>query len=798
MLSCYTVLDFTDERGEIGPMLLGDMGAQVIRVEPPEGSPARGTLPRDATGSLQFQAYNRNKASIVLDPDDASDQQVLAELVARADFLFESYPTGLLTRFGYDRDRVRACNGRVVHVRLSPFGSDAPYADYVANDLVIAAMGGPVALQGSPDRAPLRLSVPQVWRHAGAEAAAGAMVAHARMLRTGQGQFVDVSAQAAMTWTMLNAMDAFAIQGFDFERVGSRVNNGIVLIDVVHPTTDGYILALPVGKTIAGCLEWMIEDGVADASYRDIDWQNIDLRVPDGDELPINLAEATALCRQFFARHTKDELFRHGLAQGVSLAPINTLPELLAQDHLAARDYWLPLEQGAGGSVKTPGLWARSVQAPLSVRRPAPALGQDTAALRAWVAEPAATAELPQPDGETLPFAGLRVADFSWVGVGPISAKCLADHGADVIRVESENRPDVLRAGGPFRGSGPGWNKSQFFGDFNTSKRSFALDLKTPEGIELAKALIAEADVMIESFAPGAIERMGLNYEAVKAINPSLIMVSTCLMGQTGPAASLAGYGYHAAAIAGFCEVTGWPDREPNGPWIAYTDTVAPRFISALLAAALDRRRRTGEGAYFDVAQLETALHFLAPELLDMQVNGVVATRRGNRSAHFAPQGCYPCAGEDNWVAIAVESEAEWQALCSETGLAREGLDSHAARLAVHDELDAYLADWTRPQTAQAVMHRLQARRVPAGVVQRSSDLLADPQYGAREFYRFYEHPEMGHIPYAGHQYRIDGYRNGPRGPAPLLGQHSFDVLSEVLGLDDEAIARAFANGIIN
>ena len=406
----------------------------------------------------------------------------------------------------------------------------------------------------------------------------------------------------------------------------------------------------------------------------------------------------------------------------------------------------------------------------------------------------------PEPEGaDVLPFAGINVADFAWVGVGPISSKYLADHGATVVRVESENRPDVLRGGGPFKDAIPGWNRSQFFGDFNTSKQSLALDLKSDEAVEIAKKLIAWSDVVIESFAPGAFERMGLSYDDVRKLNPEIIMVSTCLMGQTGPAASLAGYGYHAAAIAGFYEVTGYPDRSPSGPWTAYTDTIAPRFISALLGAAIDHRRRTGKGCYIDLAQLEAALHFLAPEILDFQATGFAPTRAGNRARDAAPQGCYPCAGTDQWCAIAVDSDEQWRALCNEIGKSElaAGFATHSDRLGAHDEIDDVLAEWTGKQDPRDVMHRLQAAGVPAGMVQRSSDLLTDPQYAHREFYRFMDHAEMGHIPYAGHQYRIRGYGNGPRGPAPLLGEHSFEVLTQVLGLEEDEVGAAFASGAI-
>ncbi len=805
MLEPYRVLDFTDERGELGPMLLADLGADVIRVETPGGSAARRVPPFDGAvagdpTSLSFHAFNRNKRSIVIDPDGgAAERAVLQALIASADFLFESWPPGTLAAFGIDRDVVQDVNPRLVHVRISPFGSDGPRAAQLGNDLVVAALGGPVSLQGPPDRAPIRVSVPQVWRHTGAEAAVAAMAAHARMLRTGGGQFVDLSAQCAMTWTMLQAMDAHAIQGFDFERGGSLMAG----LELVHPCRDGYIVALPVSRVVLGLLDWMIADGVLDASVRGADWEAFDDSLRDPTvKSPWTIEEMVALLRRFFARHGKVELFEFGIAKGITLAPVGTPAELLELDHLAAREYWRDVALPGGKRLRAPGLWARSVpggEPLLSVRREAPALDAHGQAIRAALRDEAQRPAMrPAQPAAPLPYDGIKVADFAWVGVGPISSKFLADHGATVVRVESENRPDVLRGGAPFKDAEPGWNRSQFFGDFNTSKLSLALDMKVAEGLEVAKRLIGWADVLIESFAPGAMTRMGLDYASVRELNPGIIMVSTCLMGQTGPARSLAGYGYHAAAIAGFYEVTGWPDMPPSGPWTAYTDTIAPRFVTTILAAALDRKRRTGEGCCIDLAQLEASLHFMGPEILDWQANGRAATRLGNRSAFAAPQGCYPCRGEDQWLAIAVETDAQWAGLCAVVGSLDGGAyPTNEARLAAHDAIDSRIGAWTAQRTPQEAEAELQAGGVPAGKVQRSSDLLRDPQYRHRDFYRRHEHGEMGRVPYAGHQYRIAGYDHGPRGPAPMLGEHSFEVLTDVLGMSEADVSAVFAAGAI-
>src|ERR671925_459347 len=242
-------------------------------------------------------------------------------------------------------------------------------------------------------------------------------------------------------------------------------------------------------------------------------------------------------------------------------------------------------------------------------------------------------------------FEGVRVVDFSWVGVGPITAKYLADHGAEVIRIDSLARPDPSRQAPPWADATPGLNRSQFYANFNTSKYGVSLDLSKPRGRELAKRLVARADIVIESFTPRVMKTWGLDYPELVQIRPDLIMLSTCQQGQTGPHAQYPGYGNLMAALAGFYDISGWPDRPPSPPYGAYTDFIAQRFAAAALIAALDYRRRTGQGQYIDVSQFEAALQFLAPLILDYTVNGRVMTRRGNRDERMAwPQGWWPTA----------------------------------------------------------------------------------------------------------------------------------------------------------
>ena len=497
--------------------------------------------------------------------------------------------------------------------------------------------------------------------------------------------------------------------------------------------------------------------------------------------------------------HTKGDLLEWGLANNVTLAPVTTVADVLAFRHLHERKYWQEYSLPGGKSARIPGPFVRLEKTPITVRHRAPEPGQNKEEVRRETAN-AVPRAWPAMGGK-LPFEGLKVADFSWIGVGPITSKYFADHGATVVRVETTNPPDRLRGAGPHKDGIPGVNRSQFYAAFNTSKKGIVLNLKEPAGHDIAKRLLAWCDVAIDSFTPGTMGDLGIGYDAAKALNPKVIMVSSCLMGQTGPAAKLAGYGYHAAAISGFFEVTGWPDRPPGGPFNAYTDVIAPHFLGAAIMAALDHRRRTGEGQFIEQAQMESALHFLAPELANYQVNGTIPRRAGNESPSAAPHNAYPCTGDDHWIAIAVETDAQWVALRQVMGnpdwAGDPALETVVGRLGRHGELDDRIAEWTAGQERFGLMAKLQAVGVPAGVVQKSSDLLNDPQLAHRRFFHPMVHPEMGEIPYEGHQFNIAGYRSGPRSPAPCLGEHTFEVLTDILGMSEETAAEAMASGAV-
>ncbi len=810
MLDGLPVLDLTDHRGEIGPWMLAELGAQVVKVEPPDGTSARVAHPLYRGESLQFVAYNTGKRLTVLDPGSAEDRTAMRDLAAAAEIIIDSGPPGMLAAFGIDRPKLLELNPGVVVVLVTAFGADGPRADDPSTELTVAALGGPVRIQGTPDRAPVKASVPQVWRHAGAEAALAALVAKTRGDQLGEPQFVDLSAQSAMTWTMLNAMEAHGVQGSDFERTGATLKLAMS-IPLRRACADGFVILVPRGPNIGMLVDWMIEDGVVDPSWATEDWSTFDHRVIEGEPTLVTHAESIAALDDLCLRYPKRELLERGLALGVTIAPVNDVADLLAFEQLDIRSFWAKLlVDGATGrgfelyhdgedEIRVPGSFVTIDGGRIS--------GDRTVTMPSTVpvafapSERGPTQPNPASDGgrPPLPFAGLKVADFSWIGVGPITAKSLADHGATVVRVESANRIDGLRVQPPFKDGEPGQNRSNFFGAFNTSKLSLSIDLKNEGGIRVAKRLVEWADVVIDSWTPGAMDRLGLGPEAIRAVNPNVITVTTSLLGGGGPFSAMAGYGYHAAGIAGFFDLVGWEDLPPDGPWLAYTDTIGPRFIGTTLLAALDRRRRTGEGCHIEAAQLEIALQLLAPELLHHELDGAVPGRRGNRAPDMAPQGIYPCLGDDCWVAISVTDDEAWvrfkEALGGPTWANSAMLDSVEGRLANHDAIDIGIASWTAKRSEEEAEDVMRAAGVAVGKPQRSQDLLSDPQYEHRGFYHWLDHKEVGRVPYAGHAYRIEGYDHGPRTAAPTLGQHTFEVLTDLLGYDVDDVADIAATG---
>ena len=385
-------------------------------------------------------------------------------------------------------------------------------------------------------------------------------------------------------------------------------------------------------------------------------------------------------------------------------------------------------------------------------------------------------------------FEGIHALDFTWYGVGPVTTKYLADNGAEVIRVESAARPDGLRLAPPWKDAKPGINNSQFFASYNTSKKGLTLDMSKPRAREIFLRLLPWADVVSESFTPKTLRNWGLDYERLSALKPDLIMLSTCMQGQTGPHRDYPGFGNLMAALSGFYYIAGYSEDELCPPYGAYTDFIAPRFSACALMAALDYKRRTGKGQYIDMAQYEAALHNLAPALIDYFATGRVLGPQGNQSERYAPHGTYRCADEDGherWLAIAVANDDEWAALLKVMG--NPPADARFAtmlqRIANRTTLDDFLGTLVRNRNAEELTAALQAAGVSAYSVQNCMDLHRDENLEAFGFWHWLDHAHMGPSPYEGLEHRLSRTPGELRSPAPVLGQHNEEILCGMLGM---------------
>jgi benzylsuccinate CoA-transferase BbsF subunit len=398
-------------------------------------------------------------------------------------------------------------------------------------------------------------------------------------------------------------------------------------------------------------------------------------------------------------------------------------------------------------------------------------------------------------------LADLKILDLMWAIAGPFATRVLADHGATVVRVESTTRTDVCRTVAPFHELPPEPESAVLFQNMNAGKHMMTLDLTTPAAREIVLDLVRWADVVCEAYTAGTMRTLGLDYETLRAVKPDIIMFSTCLMGQTGPLAAYAGFGNLAASLTGFGNLCGWPDRAPAGPFGAYTDYVAPRFGLATILAALDHRRRTGEGQHIDLAQAEASIHFLAPAMLDYTVNGRVQGCVGNDDPEAIPHGVYPAAGDDRWVAIAVRDDDDFAALASAMNagaLARDPrFATPEARRAHRDALDEVIAAWTRSREPGEVEAGLQTAGVPASIVAASEDLVADPQLVHRGHVVQLEHPTYGTTPVEGSRFRLSRTPAVVAGPAPTLGRDNQWVLETILGYDAERVTELVVAGAL-
>jgi len=741
VLAGVRVVDLTGESGALAARVLADLGAAVTRVERPEGDHLRESPHRHA-------AWTARSTVVELARDDPAFDALLSE----ADVV-------LATRgHGVEVDRAP----RAVWVHISPFGLTGPRATWRAGDLGILASTGNLFATGDPDRPPVRCAEPVAFAHVGPEAVFAALTG----LAVGGPQQVDVSVQEAVMIASMGAPGRFVRDGERGRRRGANIGR----TREIWPCADGYVsFGLRGGKARIPSLNVLSEQVGGVLAGRD--WSTFDQNRASN----VELAEIEGAVGAWFATKTMRELYALACETNLMLAPINSPPELLASEQLAARELFGPV----AGVAQAPQRFVIVHDGP----------------------EPPGDGPGPQPErepDERGAWAGTTILEFGAGAAGPIATRYFAEHGADVIRIESRTRPDFLRGYGVAAPDDPDrLEKSPLFDALNADKRSVAIDLKHPEGRDLAIELVKVADAVAENFAPRAMRGLGLSYDDLVAHKPDLVMVSACLNGQTGPHRDYPGFGGQGSALAGFNQLTGWPDREPVGPFGTITDSLAPRFSAAALAAALLRRRRTGRGTYLDLSQVEAGVYALSPWLVEYQATGTAKIRMGNRSERFVPHGVFPCVGEDRWIALAVYTEPEWATLAQQADLARPEWATVEGRHADIDAVEQAVAAWTAQHEAPRLAEHLQGLGIEAVPVADFGDASADPQLRHRGHFVPLEHPVLGLGEYERNGLRVSGAPCGYLSPTPLLGQHTDEVLHELLGLDQPELARLREAGAI-
>jgi crotonobetainyl-CoA:carnitine CoA-transferase CaiB-like acyl-CoA transferase len=771
-----------------------------------------------------------------IDFDDSRGLATLERLLGETDLFIASAPNSWLRSHGLDPVTLGSRHPRLVFASITPFGRSGPYSEYRGGELVCSAMSGVLRLVGYPDRAPVKEALDACQFHAEAAAAAGMMIAlHAREA-TGLGQHVDVSIQEVATSRLTNAIVLWQFDRRELARSGNQLSYGRARVRCIWQLRDGYafhsLMSGRFGAPANAALSRWLDDCGCPNPLREVDWLAY-----DRSALPAETRELweNAL-DQFFRARTKREIANEGRRRGINAAVVQTPSDILGDPQLESRGFLRPTVQPDGSTIATPQYFVRT-QSPAAVvrndSRVAARSGDESSravghAPRGALADPNLPSRgVMRPEGAATPhyfvrtesdraavrgspplasgpaplssaLAGVNVLDLSWALVGSIATKGLADHGACVVKVESSLRPCLTRIDVQVaRSTRTSLDDKPWFAQLNTSKLSLRLDLKHERAWEVLGPLLEWADVVVENFSPGTLQKLGLDYPALlrRRSRPGLIMISASAYGQTGPLAQEWGVDGTSAALSGRVSLTGWPDRPPVTPGaLPYADVVVPQFMVAAVVAALIERERDGAGRYIEVAMYEIAVHQMRRALIAAQ-SGTPLARSGNHDPNVLHQGVYPARGHDRWVAISLFDASDWSRFTTLLG----GDWPNAQTLrdiddAARETLGRRIAQYTEQFEDFECMRRLQAAGIAAGGLQDARDLLErDPQLRAQGAFVALEHAVLGRFDHQRTPYHLSR-TPAQLSAAPQLGEHGETVCRELLGLSAEtyiALVRA-------
>lgn len=771
------VIDLTDDTGRFATKLLTEAGADVVRLG--QGSPGP-AMNGEASmhGGLLDWWYDGGKQRLALDLDSAAGQAQFRALAARADLLIETEPPGRLAELGIDFPELHKLNSRLVHVSLTPFGRRGPRAQWQMSDLVAAALGGVLSFTGTPD-APLNGWGRQCFNTASLFAAICGLAGVYAARTTGQGQHVDLSLQqSVIACTEQMLMFWFFAKMFPITEAPRQASLHWSGAFEVMRCASGYAMVTP-GTHMPKMVEWLDEDGMA-GDLKDLDLSDM-LKVLPHIKHIMEILHAWAL--------TKDahKLFLAGQQRHLPFGEVLNVSAITNNEHFQAREFFRSVDW-TGPSVKIPGPLFRTEATPAPRPLPPPDTPVDPATvLQRWA--PSAT-PVPSAAGRQKPLTGVRILDFTWVLAGPYCTRVFADLGADVIKLQTEERSQGVNG-----------NAFPYFALWNRNKRSASLKMQHPKALDLFRRLVEQADVIVENFSVGVLDRWGIGYDVVRQWNDKIIYMSMAGAGQSGPWRDFVTYAPTIHALSGLTYLTNPPDRQDIGLGCAFTDHISGLSGALALLEALEARRRTGVGQRIDLAQLEVGAYLVGPAFADLLSNGREASPRGNQDAFcdYVPNNVYPCLNTE-WLAITCRDDAQWTRLCQ--AIAHPTLSSDARLTTVEgrrmhrDEIDWALSTWAAQQEAEPAMRQLQVASVPAGKVCSMKDLTEhDEHLKAQQWFVEVEHKLLGR-----HQFErfpaVFSEGTLDYKPSPFLGEHTFEVYKELLGMSDEEIATAIGEGL--
>ena len=775
--------------------ILADLGAEVVLVEPPEGSASRWLAPYvdDEAGperSYRHLYFNANKRSIVLDLEDEAGCARLRELAASSDVLLESAVPGAMAAAGLGYEDLRRINPSLIYVSITPFGQDAPWASWKANDLVTSAAGGLLQVSGERDDPPTHGPAFPAYTMAGLTAASGTLIALWGRDRTPgrPGVHLDLAMQEATSFALVQTSNPNAYLWLREVPVRPALSQTI-------RCADGKWVGLNVrARGMAEFIALLDEAGVEHSYTPDdamlvhqggLSWKHLE-----------NPLQWKAM--ELAARMPRDEFLKKMWATGSAAMPTLDFPQMLETEHFRVSGQFFDVEDDL---VARPLNFSRSPVAGVEPDRPvrrAPALGEDTDAVLATERTlPPVDASASMP---AKPLEGVRIVDFTWVAAGPLSTRILSNFGAEVFKVESSVRPDPLRVTwlpGGRRHSDLG----DLFNDANTGKRSLTLDLTKEGARNLVRELVAKSDVVMNNYTAGKLAQMGFPYEELRKINPKIVLLHLPGVGGDSPWVAHRTLGNLLMAASGQNFLMGFPGRPPRGMGVAYPDFTSPHLAATSIIAALREVARTGEGREILLSQLSATVSLFGAEWMRFRHTGQQPPPPGNRDPNYCPHGVYRTQGEDEWIAIAVASDDEWRLLAGLMGNAAPhvaALATAEGRRANEDELDAAIEAWTQDQDRWELAATLQAHGIAAAPVENLRDMMeTDPQMPSHyQRVRQPSDPDW-EIAIDGEPIRFAG-QDRLLERAPMLGEHNEYILRDVLGLsekefDDLVVERVIA-----